>query len=425
MLALCLVISGIVHCSMVPFQLPRAIEVNDLEGEAVIPVDVLEGFDMPPPPPPEPSPPSQPAEDQKEKELAAAKAHVETSPRDAGAGDAAADAPRDAPSDTQAGFDGALVADNADAGEAGLRDPEEIIGAGSADTGLVRLVVNTHVIRSHPVGAHLGYLLRAIPQWEEFMSGTDVDPVRDWDWLMIYGPSIRNTSRDSLFIHYSVPDAMVDHNIQVIASRYARGGPFDAGVRGVKASLMQADRAERVILRPQPHLLAVVPPSVAQKNARLLVAHRLAEPHPGEALNLQLSDPHHALPDFFPESISKLRMRVLPIPDGGADVFMDGETKDADAASEAAVALRRTVRRYNDAFLSIVTHGLLDRVDVGTEGTVVKVHLTVTRDQIETLVTLVGDFLGVQPGAPPTASTTTPYSAPVPRAPSPAPKQPR
>jgi hypothetical protein len=380
---------------------------------------------MPPPPPPEPSPPSQPADDEKEKELAAAKAHVESPPRDAGAGDPAVDAPTDAPSDAQVGFDGALVADNAEAGEAGLRDPEEIIGAGSADTGLVRLVINTRVIRTHPVGARLGYLLRAIPQWNEFMSGTDVDPVRDWDWLMIYGPSIRNTSRDSLFLRYSVPDAVVDRNIQVITTRYSRGGPFDAGVRGVKASLMQADRAERVILRPQPHLLAIVPPNVAQKNARLLVTHRLAEPHPGEALSLQLSDPHHALPDFFPDSISKLRMRVLPIPDGGADVFVDCETKDPDAASEAAVALRRTVRRYNDAFLSLVTHGLLDRVDVGIEGTVVKVHLTVTRDQIETLVALVGDFLGVQPGAaPPTASTTAPYSAPLPRLPSP-PKQPR
>ncbi len=51
----------------------------------------------------------------------------------------------------------------------------------------------------------------------------------------------------------------------------------------------------------------------------------------------------------------------------------------------------------------MITHGLFDRVEVGSEGALVKAHLTVTLDQIETLTALVAGFLGVQPdlSAPP------------------------
>ncbi len=260
----------------------------------------------------------------------------------------------------------------------------------------------------------MGYLLRGIPQWDEFMSGTDIDPVRDTDWVQIGGPSLINTSRDVVLIHYSASDAVVDRAVAVVSRKYDRGGRFDAGVPGVKATLAHADRAERVLLRAQPHVLAVVPPSVAEKSARQLVAARLpAHNHPGEAVYLRLVNPHHPMPEI-PETITEMRLRVVPRADLGADVFIEGDTKDAGEAADAADGLRRIVRRHNDAFTSMLTHGLLDRVDVTTEGALVKAHLPVTLDQIETLTALVAGFLGVEPNlAPPAASTTaTPRRGP-------------
>jgi hypothetical protein len=95
---------------------------------------------------------------------------------------------------------------------------------------------------------------------------------------------------------------------------------------------------------------------------------------------------------------------VVPRPDLGADVFIEGDTKDATDAAEAADALRRMVRRHNDALTAMITHGLFDHVEVTTEGALVKAHMVVTLDQIETLTALVAGFLGVQPDvAPPTA----------------------
>jgi hypothetical protein len=413
-LASCLVISGIAHCSMMPLNVPHRFELKDVDGDAVIPVDLLAADDPPPPPPPPPAP--SPPEEEKEKEPApnaivraeVAKTH------DAGVRDGAVDAPADAPADVANGFDGEVA--RAEAGFSGPRDPEAIVGASAVrgDVVLVKLVINAEVIRSHPVGARMGYLLRGIPQWDEFMNGTDIDPIRDTDWVMIIGPSLVNTSRDTVLIHYSVPDAVVDRAVRVVSRKYDRGGPFDAGVRGVKATLMHADRAERVILRPQPHLLAVVPPNVAERNARVLVSVRLADPDPTEAMFLRVVDPHHPIPEI-PESITEMRMRVVPSADAGAEVFVDGDTKDADAASQAAEGIRRMVRRHDDAFTSLLTHGLFDHVEVSVDGRTVKAHLTATRDQIETLVTLVGDFLGLQPVAAPVPTAT---SSALPRSPS-------
>jgi hypothetical protein len=419
-LVLCLFVSVIVHGSVVPLDVPHAFQVNDTEGEAAIPIDVISSDEMPSPPS-APNPPSRASSDD-EKESAQAKSRETSARRDAGPNDAAFDAPVDAPNDGPADVDGAASLANADGGGGGRRDPEAIVGAASvrADVVLVRLVVNAGVIRRHPVGARMGYLLRGIPQWEEFMDGTDIDPIRDTDWVMILGPSLVNTSRDTVLIHYSVSDAVVDRAVGIVTRKYDRGGAFDAGVSGVRAWLARADRAERVILRPQPHLLAVVPPSVAEKNARVLLAARLADPAPGDAVSLRLVNPHHPMPEI-PESVTELRMRVVPRADAGADVFVECDTPDADSASRAGEAFRRMIRLHNDAITSLLTHGLLDHVAVGTDTSTVKVHLTATRDQIETLVSLVGDILGVQPDEPP-APVGTQSAAPMPP---PKPERPR
>jgi hypothetical protein len=405
-------LSLVAHYVLFPVDLPHGFEVNDVEGEAAIPVEVLNAEPAPPPPPESTPPPAAPdkADEEKARELAAAAAAaradagaehdagavLDASAQDAGPVDAA---PGDAAAEGGAG-DAALASAEFDAG------PNAIVGAAiQADVNLVTLVVNAEVIRQHPVGARMGFLLRGIPQWDEFMSGTSIDPIRDTDWVQIAGPSLINTARDVVLIHYSAPDAVVDHAVDVVSRKYDRGGRFDAGVPGVRASLAHADRAERVLLRAQPHVLAVVPPGIAEKSARQLVSIRLpAHNHPGEAVYLRLVNPHHPMPEV-PESITEMRLRVVPRADLGADVFTEGDTKDAADAAEAADGLRRMVRRHNDAFTAMLTHGLFDHVEVTSEGPLVKAHLVVTLDQIETLTALVAGFLGVQPDvAPPTTS---------------------
>ncbi len=421
-----LVVSGLAHCAVAPLGLPHGFEVNDTEGEAAIPIDMLEQEDMPPPPPPPPPPTETPPKDDESEAKAAAALRARDAgvPMDAGADatpDAATDAPSDAapdgppdapsdgPADGGAGLDGAIAL--AEAGASGPKDPDGLgmVGTIHADAVLVRVLVNAEVIRTNPVGAKMGYLLRGIPQWDEFMSGTDIDPVRDTDWVLISGPSLVHTERDVILIHYSAPDATIDKAIDVVSKKYDRGGRFDAGVPGVRASLAHADRAERVLLRPQSRVLAVVPPNKAEEIARQLVSARVPlHNHPGEAVYVRVDNPHHPMPEI-PESITQLRLRVVPRADQGADLFLEGDTKDAATAAQAADDVKGIVKRHNDWITSSVTHGLLDHVEVTTEGGVVHAHLTASREQIETLVALVGDLLGIHPpGAVPTGPAPRP-----------------
>jgi hypothetical protein len=276
-----------------------------------------------------------------------------------------------------------------------------------ADTVLVMVIVNAEVIRKNPVGARMGFLLRGIPQWDEFMNGTNIDPVGDWDWAMISGPSLINTARDIMVVRYSAPDAKVDHAVEVVSKKFDRGGPFDAGVPGVKASLAHADRADRVILRPQSHVLVVVPPTVAERTARQLVSSRVPEHvRPGEAAFIKFVSPHRAMPEI-PDTITELRLKVIPRADEGADVFIDGDTQDTETATRAAREVRAVISAHNGLLVGIMTGHLLDGVDVTTEGTVVKAHVTASRQQLTMVLNLVAQMLGVQAPAPAGSASAT------------------
>lgn len=395
-----LAVSAGLHALLFPLELNH-LEITDVEGEASIAIDVLSAADV------SPSEQTAPSEGTSA-QLPAVEDGDQARRHDAGVGgrtavrDAAVTSAAEAFSLEAGEVSDAAVA-RFDAGSA--PDAEALMSAIQTDRVLVMLVINAEVIRKNPVGATIGYLLRALPQWDQFMAGTTLDPVRDIDWIVISGPSLVNTERDVVLIHYSAPDTTMDRAVAAIGRRTTGGGFIDAGVRGVKATLAHADRAERVILRPQSRVLAVVPPSAASKVARQLVGARVMAPiREGDAVYLRFVSPHRAIPDLS-DAIHELRLRVVPRADEGADVYVDGDTDDAAAAAAAAVQVARLVRRHNDTLTSLVTHGLLDHVETSSEGSSLKVHLTVTRNQIATIAALVGDVLGVQPSEARPAAT--------------------
>jgi hypothetical protein len=400
--AFSLVVSGLAHCSLMPLQLPQSVELKDFEGEAAIPIDVLEQGEAPvepvPAPPPDPAE-SKPADDGKEKSA--------PSVADAGAlrdalasDDASSDA---APTDAE-------TADAADAGDggAGASDPQALLassGAIQADVIFVTVMINAIEIRKNPAAAQLGAVLRAIPEWYDFMHGTEglIDPVADTDWILISGPSLRDSSADAVTLHYAISDATVDRAIQIVARHYDHGGPHDVGVPGVRAWLAHADRAERVIERPRPHVLVIVPPRRAAAVARQLVRAKAMpkELMPGVATFIRVVDPHHALPGLVPEGVVEMRLRVTNRDDGGADVSIDGDCKDEDTAARSADAVARAIRQNNTFAVSLGTRGLLNRTEVTAEGRHVHVHVAAAREQIEATLASVQLVLPGLSSAPP------------------------
>lgn len=414
-----LVASLAVHVVLAPWTfVPPSFETRDVEGDTAIPVDLLE----PEAPPPEPPPQAEHMGDKVEADpggVSVGDAAVAKVGHDAGVIDAAGPIPDAAPD----------VIDAApDAPDTGPRDPVAMagdVGKVQAGEALVVLLVNAAEIKKHPIGSQLGPLLSAIPQWDDFISGTGIDPIAMTDWVLISGPGLVDTTNDVIIVRYSAPDAVVDKAIDTVAKKYDRGGPFDAGVPGVRAALGHADRAPRVFLRPQSHLLAVVPVHYANTAARILVRSKVSpNVRPGEAVRLTVKRPYQPFPDI-PKTVSELRLWVLPKADGSAEVFAEGDCATEQEAVDAADQIGKVIGRFkSNVLVRMLTKGLLNGIDVKSSGKLVTLHLDATEEQLEALLTIVEGQVrarkggGSAPTPTPTASAT-PSPAPSSSAPKP------
>lgn len=413
------ILSLTAHWWAMPWRLwnvDAGIEVKDAEGELAIPVDLL-GEEIAPPPEPDPTPP--PRHDPTENGPNARDGGAKVS--DAGGiGDAAAAS--DA-GDHEAGIGDAGIADAglvalADAGiapgTAGAHNAAEAIGVKDVvNTGPqnVTLVMNVALIRSNPFGARLGPVFQQIPQWRDFMRGSQsgVDPIRDTDWILIYGPSLIHTDRDAVLIRYNISDQAVDAAVDGIASSYDKGGPYDAGVRGVKASLGYADNGQRVFLRPQSKLLVIVPPAHAAQAARAYATTMPRGPAPNEAVRLIVKTPSNQVSIrglSLSKSLKELRLWIVPRADTGADVYAEGDCDDEASAAIIATELTNELARVNQLGfgpfnVSALTRGLLDKARVSPDGKRVKLHVEATPNQLEAVLQLVAGQVGAQlPPAP-------------------------
>jgi hypothetical protein len=436
-----LVLSAALHYAIAPWSLfpKEAFEIHDVDGTLSIPVDLLKEAPPPPPPPPPPAPPPDKTDEAAEALAAARRRDAgPPPPRDAEAdrpdraapeggeidGTAVDGAPLDAASDAELRGDGpeagpsledggAVASIDGEATPGNPRDAVGMIGAaGNVQAGVqnVILTVNMAVIRTHPEGKRLGPLISAVPQWDDFLQGTKVDPLADIDWVSINGPALLHTEKDVILVHYAAPDAVVDQAIVALGKKHGHGGPADVGVPGVKAVHGYADRAERIFLRPQPHVLAVVPKDYARTAAKILTKASVPAvlKRPEEAMRLTLVHPHGPMPGI-PESVTELRLWIIPRNgDGGADVYGEGDTASASDCAAATEAISRRVQDQNSFGVQLLTHGLLNGVELRADGQTVRLHMSASKDQIEVILAFVGGQLGV-PMPPEPAESKAPH----------------
>lgn len=429
-LLLALGISAIFHAYVAPWNVlpPSAgLEFKDVDDPLTIPVDLIE--EQAAPPPPEPAPPPPPPAEQ-EPSVPAARDPIRPSARDRGPKDAGPNdggskdagpglvdasgvveiaeggAFGDGGAPTDAGDTDGRIADDAGRvaladsgvgpGSSGPRDPESMFGLSkvvNAGAQNVVLGVNVGLIRQHPVGARMGPILQQIPQWKDFLKGaaTPVDPIRDTDWILIYGPSLIHTDKDAVLVRYTAEDEMVDRTISSIAKSYDKGGAYDAGVPGVKASLGFADNAQRVFLRPQSKLLVIVPPSHAHEAALTFRKQSPRGPPATEAMRLVVRHPSNqvSIPGLkFSASLQEIRIWIAPRADGGADLYGEGDCSDEAAASDSADRLTDLLRRQNSLGVRFATRGLLNKAVVVAEGTKIKLHVEANPEQLEAVLQL-------------------------------------
>jgi len=228
-------------------------------------------------------------------------------------------------------------------------DPVALSGAAGklADSNAnVRILLYTDVVRSHPLGARIGGLLKRSPQWSDFFGPTSVDPIRDIDRVLIAGPELRDTKNIVAVIGHHLPEAEID---QALERLVARNGEWIS--RSPRLAKAKADRATRLFAAPKNGIVAVAPPSVEASLKKLGRKLSFPEAAPGTAAHVYLKEPQktfRAMGLRLPETIRWVTIVVVPDADGGVHLRLEAEDESEAAATEHADSLEVALRKASE-----------------------------------------------------------------------------
>jgi hypothetical protein len=259
------------------------------------------------------------------------------------------------------------------------------------------VVVRADVLRGHVVGARCGPVLATWPGWRATLHAITADPVADLDWIDVVGPSDAAGQRMVARVAGETAEAALEGRLVALQARSAE--PAELHVEGrIPAAAARLDGTLRVVFRPEARFVAASDAARGPALSKRLEHARVQAPETAtfDALVADIPRPHDTI-GVFPAAIRRLRAHVSAMPAGGADASAEGTCDSADDATRAASTLKETIARQNFALVHMLTHGLLDGVDVAAEGPVVKIRLRATRDQLEALLALVLPL--VAPGA--------------------------
>lgn len=223
----------------------------------------------------------------------------------------------------------------------------------------VSLILYADRIRGHAVGERIARLLPTLPQWQDFFGEGGLNPVSDFDRLMIIGPSFYNSANVVAALEYNTEPSKVRRAINGLVKRdgeWLKGTEFPA-------ARAHADRADRIFMMPRPGFVLVVPPNLQQSANQI---KGLPPPQGPEAMVAYLAKPHRPLARFnvqIPESVEDARVRLTPLSQGRVRLELQAQ----DASPEQAQATARQVSQAINALadLSSSLSGLLDLVGFG------------------------------------------------------------
>jgi hypothetical protein len=303
--------------------------------------------------------------------------------------------------------------------------PVELAGVESSvvdDNANVNLLLMTERLRGHPLGARIGQLLVAFPQWSSFFASGEIDPVRDLNRILIVGPQFRRSADVVAILQHGLPEPMLVRAIDKLVARPPKGRWLKGKIKAARA---HADRAERIFALATQEILVVAPPAL---EASLMANPPRAFPAPegGEAVVLHVKTPWRALmglPFQLPESIEWLRLDVTTLDGGAARVRLTARDADAEQAARHAEALTIAINTLTNpdlgalgALMGLRSIAFIDKFQLRAAGQQISGEVDVTPRQLERLLVyaeeLVRSWTGRRDG-----TAQPPGSAEPPRAP--------
>ncbi len=228
------------------------------------------------------------------------------------------------------------------------RSAEEALAAathGIADSNAnVRLNLFMDRVRQQPLGAMLGHLLKSVYQWRDFFSPGGLDPVGDFDQILLFGPQLKDSSQVAAFLQHHVKTPTMRGAIDRIVKK---SGSQSAWLKGTKypAARAFADRAQRSFVMYPGQVVAVVPPG-AEKDALSLPSFKLPAAQGDELASAYVKTPWRALLGTkfeLSKTIRSATIKILPDEDGGARVEAILDDESSEAAERDAKQIKRVV----------------------------------------------------------------------------------
>ncbi|GAC1394652.1 MAG: hypothetical protein NVSMB47_03950 [Polyangiales bacterium] len=338
-------------------------------------------------------------------------AGVETSPDAAadsapdGGPDGRPDAPPDAPRDglpTDASGDG--EGDTPDAPPKRIKDPNAaaggLVGLKPVKGGEVNVsvLVRTDHMRTHPIGKLLGGKLAKIEQWKPFLAGTGIDPVIDLDAIFADGPRFYETSRVTMILVHSKPDAEIALALKAIADEHDGVWVGDDEVPAFRAKI---DGSDRVFVQI-PGGLIITPPD-GEKQA-LAIGHGMVKKKKTGKDLLPKADGDLVLSGYMrqpsrvlagiPEDLTDVHVTIRKRPDDGAIVDLDAKAKDAAHAEADAKDIRKLIEGHLTGLQGAFVRKWVTGYTIEVDGDVVHVHHELSGEQLQDIWSLL-NTLGV------------------------------
>jgi hypothetical protein len=309
------------------------------------------------------------------------------------------------------------------------------------DNANVNLLLYSERVREHPLGERIGKLIVTFPQWSSFFESAEIDPVRDLNRILIVGPQFRRSADVVAILQHRLPQPVLKAAVDRLVQRPPRGRWLSGKLLAARA---HADRAERLFVFTAPDVLVVAPPHL-EKQIMAAPPSQFPRSDGQEALVVHIKTPWRALmglPFRLPESLAWLRLEVLPLADGGAELRFSGEDADSRLASEHAQSLSSALNALTNpdlgalgALVGLRTLSFIDKVQFRARGNRISGQVSVTPRQLDRLLAYAEEMVAQWTGrrdpapsgrdiAPRPASPSGGVSRVRPRPPVPAPANP-
>lgn len=291
-----------------------------------------------------------------------------------------------------AGADAAVVA-SVDGGAPVVRDPLSQAGSPSQLAGKdpnIQILIAGDRLRTHPLSEAFGKVLRAIPEWKDFFGTTNIDPIKDFDHMLLAGPKFKDDSSKVVAImDYNRPDGEMKSAVNQIVTNAKGEWLKDAPVQAAQAKTNKADRI--FALLPEKNLIVVLPAKEKDQLKKLKSLKSFNKSSP-VGIALSMVNPARPFSKIFklPDSLKWLRLALIPTSDGGADVTI--ETLDSAASDDVKTHAKDLTTAYDlaraTARIEVATMQIefLPKAVFVADGNLIRTSTHFTRSQLMAII---------------------------------------